>query len=100
MTMPGHQPGQQPGFGQMAEKLLGWPEPQKFLFELQRLNTNIEVIHPDLHSLANSLETLKGADVRDLSAALHKINVNDLLRACNQFNLLAGEIYEKLWGKR
>ena len=83
----------------MAEQLLGWPSPEKVLAELQRLNTNIEVIQPDLHKLANSLDALMGPDIRNLTAALNKINVGDLLRAINEFNTLGSQISKKLWGK-
>ena len=90
---------QQPGLGKVAE-LLGWPSPDKVLAELQRFNTNIEVIQPDLHKLASSLDALTGPDVRNLTAALNKVNVGDLLRAINEFNRLGGQISEKLWGKK
>jgi len=88
------------GFGKMAEHLLGWPSPEKVLAELQRLNTNMEVLQPDLHKLANSIEGLTGPDVRNLTAALSKINAGDMLRAMNEFNTLSGQIYEKLWPKK
>ena len=83
----------------MAEQFLGWPSPEKILAELSRLNTNMEVLQPDLHKLANSIEALTGPDVRNLTAALNKINAGDMLRAINQFNTLSGQISEKLWPK-
>ncbi len=100
MTMPGQQPGQPPGLGKMAEQLLGWPDPQKILGELQRLNNNIEMMHPDIHRLAQALEGISGADIRNLSASLGNIKAGDLLRLLNEFNQLSGHIYEKLWGKK
>ncbi|MBA7606332.1 hypothetical protein ES703_13480 [subsurface metagenome] len=97
----GPHPGQPtPGLGKVAEQLFGWPSPEKVLFELQRLNNCMELIQPDLHKLANSLDALTGPDVRNLTAALNKINVGDLLRAVNEFNRIGSQISEKLWGKK
>jgi len=70
------------------------------LGELQRLNNNIEIIQPDIHLLAQALQGLSGADIRNLSATLGNIKAGDLMRLLNEFNLLSGQIYEKLWGKR
>ena len=100
MTMPGQQP---PGAQQLAEavgKMMGLPSPEKVLGELQRLNNNIEIIQPDIHRLAQSLEGISGADIRNLSAALGNIKAGDLMRLLNEFNNLSGQIYEKLWGKK
>jgi len=99
MTMPGQQPGQ-PGIGKMAEQLLGWPDPKRVLTELQRLNNNMEMMQPDIHRLAQSLEGISGADIRNLSASLSNIKAGDLMRILNEFHQLASQIYEKLWGKR
>ena len=88
------------GFGRMAEQVFGWPSPEKVLQELQRLNNNMETMQPDIHRLAQSLEGISGNDIRNLSAALGNIHAGDLLRSFNQFNLLAEQIYEKLWGKK
>ena len=91
---------QPPGLGKMAEQFFGWPDPQKVLAELQRLNNNIEMMHPDIHRLAQALEGISGADIRNLSASLGNIKAGDLMRLLNEFNQLAGHIYEKLWGKK
>jgi len=94
---------QRPGAQQAAEavgKMLGLPSPEKVLGELQRLNNNIEIIQPDIHLLAQALQGLSGADIRNLSATLGNIKAGDLMRLLNEFNLLSGQIYEKLWGKR
>jgi len=91
---------QPPGLGKMAEQFFGWPDPQKVLAELQRLNNNIETIQPDIHRLAQSLEGISGADIRNLSAALGNIKAGDLLRLLNEFTHLGSQIYEKLWGKK
>ena len=100
MTMPPQQP---PGASQVAEafgKMMGLPSPEKVLGELQRLNNTIEIIQPDIHLLAQAFQGLSGADIRNLSAALGNIKAGDLMRLLNEFNLLSGQIYEKLWGKR
>ncbi|KKM83107.1 hypothetical protein LCGC14_1312790 [marine sediment metagenome] len=94
---------QQPGSSPVAEvlqKMMGFPSPEKVLGELQRLNNNIETIQPDIHRLAQSLEGISGADLRNLSAALGNINAGDLLRMLNEFTALGSQLYEKLWGKK
>jgi len=94
---------QPPGTSQVAEalgKMMGLPSPEKVLGELQRLNNNIEIIQPDIHRLAQSLEGISGADIRNLSAALSNIKAGDLMRLLNEFNTLASQIFEKLWGKK
>lgn len=100
MENRGNQP---PGAAQVAEaigKMMGLPSPEKVLAELQRLNNNIEMIQPDIHQLAKALGGMSGADIRNLSASLNNIKSGDLMRLLNEFNTLAGNIYEKLWGKK
>ena len=96
MTMP----GQQPGLSKMVEQFLGWPDPQKILVELQRLNNNMEMMQPDIHRLAQALEGISGADIRNLSASLSNIKAGDLMRLLNEFNRLSSQIYDQLWGKK
>ncbi len=93
------QPGTSPALEALG-KMMGLPSPEKVLGELQRLNNNIEIIQPDIHRLAQSLEGISGADIRNLSAALGNIKAGDLMRLLNEFNTLSGQIYEKLWGKK
>ena len=100
MTMPPNQP---PPGGPMAEyfgKMLGLPSPEKILGEMQRLNNNIEMIQPDIHSLAKSMEGMSGADLRNLSAALSNLKAGDMMRMLNEFTQLGNHIYDKLWGKK
>ncbi len=92
-------PGSSP-VSEVLQKMLGLPSPEKVLGELQRLNNNIETLQPDIHRLAQSLEGISGADIRNLSAALGKINAGDLLRMLNEFTQLGSNIYEKLWPKK
>jgi len=100
MVTGGQQPSPAQGLGKMAEQFLGWPSPEKVLGELQRLNNNIETIQPDIHRLAQALDGISGADIRNLSAALSNIKAGDLMRLLNEFNTQASQIYEKLWGKK
>lgn len=93
------QRGQPPGLGEAMEKFLGIPAPGVMLAELQRLNNNMEIMHPDLHRLANALEKLQSDDMRNLSAALNSIKAGDFLRTLNSFTSLMQQIYERLWGK-
>ena len=97
MTMPSG------GGSQMAEalqKMMGLPSPEKVLAELQRLNNNIEMIQPDIHKLAKSMEGMSGADLRNLSAALGNLRAGDMMRILNEFTNLGNQIYDKLWGKK
>ena len=90
MTMP---PGQG---GQMAEalgKMLGVPSPEKVLGEMQRLNNNLEMLQPDIHLLAQAMQSISGNDIRNLSAALSNMKAGEFINLGNQ-------LYEKLWGKR
>jgi len=89
--------------GPMAEaikSLLGLPSPEKILEEVQRLNNNIEMIQPDIHKLAKSMEGMSGADLRNLSAALGNLRAGDMMRMLNEFTMLGNQIYDKLWGKK
>jgi len=92
-------PGTSPALEAIG-KIMGLPSPEKVLGELQRLNNNIEIIQPDIHRLAQALEGISGADIRNLSAALGNIKAGDLMRLLNEFNTLSGQIYGKLWGKK
>ena len=100
MVQPHNTP---PGGQQMADyamKMLGLPSPEKILGEMQRLNNNIELIQPDIHSLAKSMEGMSGADLRNLSAALGNLRAGDMMRMLNEFTQMGNQIYEKLWGKK
>ena len=96
MTMP---PGT-PGLGEMAERFLGWPSPEKVLAELQRLNNNMELIQPDLHKLATAFDGMSRGDLQNLSAALNKVDLGNVMRVLNDFNATSKMIYEKLWPKK
>jgi len=95
MSMP---PG--PGLGEAFEKFLGLPNPGALLAELQRLNSNMEMLQPDLHKLADGLDKMKSDDIRNLSAALNNIKAGDILRTLNSFSILMQQIYDRLWGKK
>lgn len=89
-----------PGLGEAIEKMTGWPSPEKVLGELQRLNNNIELIQPDLHKLAQTFDSGGRTDLQNLSAALNKVDLGNVMRVLNDFNHTFKMIYEKLWGKQ
>jgi len=87
----------------MAEalgKMLGVPSPEKVLGEMQRLNHNLEILQPDIHLLAQAMQSISGNDIRNLSATLSNMKAGDLLRMLKEFINLGNQIYEKLWGKK
>jgi len=87
----------------MAEylgKMFGMPSPDKVMGELQRLNNNIELIQPDIRSLAKSMEGMSGADLRNLTAVLGNLKAGDMIRMLNEFTQLGKQIYGKLWGEK
>jgi len=100
MSMPGQESAGAAQIAQALGKMFGMPSPEKVLGELQRLNNNIETIQPDIHLLAQALQGMSGADIRNLSATLGNIKAGDLIRLLNEFNTMSGQIYEKLWGKK
>ena len=100
MTGPGQESAGAAQIAQALGKMFGMPSPEKVLGELQRLNNNIETIQPDIHRLAQALQGMTGADIRNLSATLGNLKAGDLMRLLNEFNTLASHIYEKLWGKK
>lgn len=81
----------------MMERFLGLPAPEKVLGELQRLNNNLEILQPDIHKLSTALDGR--AEISNLTAALNKVDVGNMLRIVGEFNHLGKQIYEKLWGK-
>ena len=87
----------------MAEalvKMMGLPSPEKILGELQRLNNNLECLQPDLHKLATFFSGGGRDDLQNLTAALNKVDLGNVMRLLNDFNLTVKSIYEKLWPKR
>lgn len=100
MVMPNQQPGGESQVMKAIGQALGLPSPDKILFELQRLNNNIEMIQPDIHRLAQSLEGITGQDIGNLAIALGQISTGDLSKILNELNLLAKDFYGKLWGKK
>jgi len=94
---------QQPGASQVAEylgKIMGLPSPEKILGELQRLNNNLELLQPDLNKLAKFLDGGGQSELKNLTAALNKVDLVNMMRVIQDFNHTSNQIYEKLWGKR
>jgi len=89
-----------PGLSEMIQKMTGWPSPEKILSELQRLNNNLECLQPDIHKLAAFLTGSGGADLQNLTAALNKIDMENVIKVINDFNNTTKSISEKLWPKR
>lgn len=100
MVTGGRQPGAAPGVGEAIEKMLGLPSPDKVLGEMQRLNNNLELLQPDIHKLANAFDGLGRNEISNLSAALNKVDLGNVMRVLNDFNQTSKMVYEKLWGKK
>ena len=90
MTLP---PAGRPDMAEALGKMLGVPSPEKVLGEIQRLNHNLEMLQPDIHLLAQAMQSISGNDIRNLSAALSNMKAGEFINLGNQ-------IYEKLWGKK
>ena len=74
---------------------MGFPPPQQLLGEVQRLNGNIERLAPDLHQLASA-----GGSITDLTAALQKLNVDDVRKltvALNTATDASRTLSTRLW---
>ena len=69
------------------EKATGMPSPDKLLAEIQRLNSNMEKMAPDLNKIATSIEGLSAQDIRGLTQVLAKV-----AEAIQQ-------IYKRIWGR-
>ena len=67
------QPSEPNNLGGMVQQLMGLPSPDKVLAELQRLNTNMERLTPDIHKLSSSLDGLQSSDLRNLTVILQQI---------------------------
>lgn len=79
-------PGQGP-LSELFEKATGMPSPDKLLAEIQRLNSNMEKMAPDLNKIATSIEGLSAQDIRGLTQVLAKVT-----EAIQQ-------IYKRIWGR-
>jgi len=100
MVMPGGRPGQSSQVPESLLKMLGMPSPEKILGEMQRLNNNLEILQPDIHLLAQAMQGITVADIRNLTAAMSNMKPGDMLRMLNEFTNLGNQIYDKLWGKK
>lgn len=100
MVQPGGPGSGGPGVVEMIQKLTGWPSPEKILGELQRLNNNLECLQPDLHKLATFFSGGGRDDLQNLTAALNKVDLGNVIKVINDFNNTAKSISEKLWPKR
>ncbi len=61
------------GLGELFKHFKGMPSPEKLLFELQRLNTNLENITPALNRLSSlDTETLKNLN-QTLTAFYYRV---------------------------
>ena len=84
-----------PGPGALSEafeKATGMPSPDKLLAELQRLNSNIEKLAPDLHKLATSTDGFSAQDIKGLTQVLQQAKLSEVK------NLLQ-QIYNRVWGR-
>jgi len=74
------------------EKATGMPSPDKLLAEIQRLNSNMEKMAPDLHVLATSIEGFSAQDIKGLTQVLQQAKLSEVK------NLLQ-QIYNRIWGR-
>ncbi len=88
--MPGL-PGQGP-LSELFEKATGMPSPDKLLAEIQRLNSNMEKMAPDLHKIATSIDGLSAQDIRGLTQVLQHAKIAEATS-------LLQKIYNRIWGR-
>lgn len=73
------------GIWNIAQQL-GLPSPQVIVAELQRLNANLEAMHPSIQSLAQGMENFTPQEV------------NRLVEALNRASASGDQLYKQLWG--
>lgn len=65
---------------------LGLPNPIVIVQELQRLNANLEAMHPSIQALAQSMGNFTPAEVNRLVTALDRASAS------------GEQLYQKMWG--
>lgn len=65
---------------------LGLPNPIVIVQELQRLNANLEAMHPSIQSLAQGMANFTPQEV------------NRLVEALNRASASGEQLYQKMWG--
>lgn len=93
------------GVGQWLEQMTGLPAPDKVMLELQafrvemqRLNSNLEKMGPDLHTLAEAAKGLNAGDLRSLNQTLQGVKLGDAVKAMTELAKPLKRFVDKLMG--
>lgn len=79
----------------MAQQL-GLPSPLVIIQELQRLNSNLEAMQPDMHVIAQGT-----ASIASLAQSMENFNpqeVNRLVTALDRASASGEQLYQQMWG--
>ena len=77
---------------------LGLPNPQQMVQELQRLNTNLEIMRPDLHTIAQSVGSIQA--LAESSKKFTPHDLNRLVQSLDRASATGENLYQQLWGRK
>lgn len=77
---------------------LGLPNPQAVVQELQRLNTSLEIMRPDIHAIAEGIGSIK--ELAQASKKFTPQDLNRLVTSLDRASTVGENIYTQMWGNR